>query len=240
MSTMLLLLFFLLSLLVSHSCVVIRHRPDYRETALYGRKWINRLVLQLVSIKEIADAPADADSKSNRFVQGQKLVVELTEGLLMSFVQKEEAASRYGHSILEEVVYKRYTALVHELLSGYGNMETEYLQKMSWISPVLLGSCIRSKNEEIRLMVQKLVSRTSGDSTSSVPYPSPTAPKSAEAKEEEAAAAEPAEALAPSSETPPAEPSVEPAPVDEANGNESAKAVNGSPNGATEESVASS
>jgi len=196
-------------------------------------------VLQLVSIQEIADAPADADPKSNRFAQGQKLVVELTEGLLMSFVQKEEAASRYSHSILEEVVYKRYTALVHELLSGYGNMETEYLQKMSWISPVLLGSCIRSKNEEIRLMVQKLVSRTSGDSTSSAPYPSPTAPKSAEAKEDNVAA-EPAEALAPSSETPPAEPSVDPAPVDEANGNESAKAVNGSPNGAAEESVASS
>jgi len=156
-------------------------RPDYRENALYGRKWINRLVLQLVSIKEIAEAPSDADTKNNRFAQGQKQILELTEALLVSFVKKEEAASEYHHSTLEEVIYKRYTSLVHELLSGFGSMDSAYLQKMSWISPVLLSSCIRSKNEEIRLMVQKLVSRTSADSTSPTSYPAP-APKSSEAK----------------------------------------------------------
>lgn len=139
------------------------------------------MVLQLASIKEIAEAPSDADAKNNRFAQGQKQVIELTEALLASFVQKEEIASEYYHSALEEVIYKRYTALVHELLSGFGSMDSAYLQKMSWISPVLLSSCIRSKNEEIRLMVQKLVSRTSADSTSPTAYPAPV-PKSSEAE----------------------------------------------------------
>ena len=140
---------------------------------MYGRKWINRLVLQLASIKEIAEAPLDADLKSNRFAQGQKLVVELTEGILLSFVQKEDLASQYHHTAVDEVIYNRYTALVNELLAGYGNMDADYLRKMSWISPVLLSSCIRSKNTKIRLIVQRLVSRTSADSTPAPAYPSP-------------------------------------------------------------------
>ena len=235
-------------------------RPDYRETVFYGRKWINRLVLQLASIKEIAEAPPDADPKSNRFTQGQKQVVELTEGLLMSFVQKEEAASQYRHSELEELVYKRYTALVQELFAGYGSMDDIFLRKMSWISPVLLSSCIRSKNEEIRLMVQKLVSRASGDSTPAAPYPSPTAPKPAEAKEGKASAAltaaatppaqteggeegnvvEPAVSTAPTSASVPADAGVEPVQVDDENGPQSGKADHPLPNGSAAEATAAS
>lgn len=209
--------------------VALYYRPDYRETALYGRKWINRLVLQLAAIKEIAEAPTDADPKSNRFTQGQKMVLELTEGMLMSFVQKEETASQYQHSNLDEVIHKRYTALVHELLSGYGNMESEYLQKMSWISPVLLSSCIRSKNEDIRLMVQKLVRKTSAESTSSVPYPPPTAPKPAE--EKEAISSEPTEPAAPTPAAPSDKSKVEEVEV------ESAKADAALPNGTVEKTA---
>lgn len=140
---------------------------------MYGRKWINRLVLQLTSVKEIAEAPSDGDPKSNRFVQGQKQVIESTEALLLSFVQKELAATEYRHSKADEKSYKRYTALVHELLAGYGSMDADYLKKIAWINPVLLSSCIRSKNEEVRLMVQKLVEKTS-------PVAAPPAPKSGE------------------------------------------------------------
>lgn len=147
------------------------YRPDYRETAVYGRKWINRLVLQLASVTEIAEAPSDGDPKNSRFVQGQKQVIESTEALLLSFVQKELAATEYRHSKVDEMSYKRYTALVHELLAGYGSMDAAYLKKIAWINPVLLSSCIRSKNEEVRLMVQKLVEKTS-------PVSAPLAPKS--------------------------------------------------------------
>lgn len=131
------------------------------------------MVLQLVSINEIAESPPDADVKANRFAQGQKQVVELTEDQLISFVKMEEIESQYHHSSVDDALYKRYTDLVTELLTGYANMNPDYLKKMSWISPVLLSSCIRSKNDNIRLMVQKLVSKTSCDSASTTPYPSP-------------------------------------------------------------------
>lgn len=140
-------------------------------------------------MNEIVLASPNTDPKTNRFVQGQKLVVELTEGILMSFVQKEETASTYRHSEVDELLYKRYTALVQELLSGYGNMDDDQLKQMSWISPVLLSSCIRSKNEDIRLIVQRLVGRTSPAPTPVAPYPSPSA-KSAVSKDTELAAAE--------------------------------------------------
>lgn len=147
--------------------------PDYREAALYGRKWINRLILQLVSMVEIVQVPASTDPKVNRFAQGQKLVLELTEGLLTSFVQMEDVSMQYRHTNIDTVIYNRYTDLVQELLTGFGMMDDEYVRQMSWMNPVLLSSGIRCKNESIRLMVQKLVARTS--SAAPVTVPSTTA-----------------------------------------------------------------
>lgn len=142
-------------------CFPIVNRPDYRETVLYGRKCMNRLLLQLAAMKDIVEAPPDADPKTNRFATGQKLVADLTQGMLIAFVEKERLASKYRNSFAEKAIYVRLTHLVNELLAGYGNMDPAHLQKMCWINPVLLSSCIQSKNEEIRLMVQKLVGRTS-------------------------------------------------------------------------------
>jgi hypothetical protein len=137
-------------------------------------------VLQLVAMIEIVQVPANADPKSNRFAQGQKQVIELTEGLLVSYLQTEEAAMMYRHTELDEILHKRYTDLVQELLVGLGTMEDEHLKQMSWISPVLLSSCIRSKSESIRMMVQKLVARTSPAPTPTAPYPSPISPTNAD------------------------------------------------------------
>lgn len=155
-------------------------RPDYRETALYGRKWINRFVLQLASMKEVAQAPADADMKTNRFAAAQKLVAELTQSILDAFVKKEKLAldHKHKHTQADEILHKRYIALVKELLSGYGSMEDDYIKELGWICPVLLSSCIKSKNEDIRLMVQKLVSRISSTGPPA-PYRLPGKPSKA-------------------------------------------------------------
>jgi hypothetical protein len=105
--------------------------------------------------------------------------------MLMSFVEKERAASKYRHSEVDDIIYIRSMALVTELLSGYASMDTDHLKQMAWISPVLLSSCIQSKNEEIRLMVQKLVGRASPAPSSPAPYPSPAKPtERAESPEE--------------------------------------------------------
>jgi hypothetical protein len=144
--------------------------PDYLEASLYGRKWMNRFLLQLAAVKEIAQAPADADTKSDRFAMGQKLVMDETQRLLAAFLKRENIASHSHHTETEEALHIRYTNLVKELMAGYNKMDTRHLQDLAWINPILLGTCIQSKNEDVRLAVQKLVQRTQEAPT---PYPSP-------------------------------------------------------------------
>jgi rhodanese-related sulfurtransferase len=152
--------------------------PSYHETAMYGRKWMNRFILQLASIKEIAQAPSEADPKMNRYTAGQRLVADETQRLLSFFLKSENAAAQYQHGEIDEALHARFTALVNELLSGFSKMDNDHLKDMAWIDPVLLGTCIQSKNENIRLAVQKLVQRTAPPPK---PYPSPVAQDAANA-----------------------------------------------------------
>jgi hypothetical protein len=143
-------------------CSLCRHcRPDYRETALYGRKWMNRFVLQLASMKDVVQAPPGADVKTDLFAAAQTIVLHETERLLSGFLVTERAASQYRATEEDEAFHSRFLALVKELLTEYNNMESEHLKEMPWLNPVLLSSCIQSKNSEIRGVVQKLVQRTS-------------------------------------------------------------------------------
>uniref|UniRef100_A0A7S3P3I7 SEC7 domain-containing protein n=1 Tax=Amphora coffeiformis TaxID=265554 RepID=A0A7S3P3I7_9STRA len=143
--------------------------PDFRETALYGRKWMNHFLLNLASMKEVVQAPADADAKTNRHTAAQKLVVDETQGLLTRFLDAERTASQYRHEDADEKLHARLVALVLELLKGYINMNSDHLKDMTWISPVLLSSCIQSKNENVRNSVQKLVQLTSPASSNNLP-----------------------------------------------------------------------
>ena len=140
--------------------------PDYRETALYGRKWMNRFLLNLASMKDVVQASSDADSKTNRNTAAQKLIVDETQRLLTRFLEAERVAAQNRAKESEKEYHARLIALVLELLKGYINMDSEHLREMAWISPVLLSSCIQSKNEEIRNAVQKLVQLTSPASSS--------------------------------------------------------------------------
>ena len=139
-------------------------------------------------MREIAHAPADLDPKTNRHAAGQKLVMDETQRLLSVYLVAEKAASEYSHTPTDEALSGRFTDLVKELLSGLQNMGPDHLREMSWINPILLGSCIQSKNEKIRLAVQKLVQSTTPGSTT--PYPAPPVKKEDAEKVEESALAE--------------------------------------------------
>jgi hypothetical protein len=139
---------------------------------MYARKLMNRLLLQLAAMKEISQA-LDLDPKVNRNAAGQRLVVDETQRLLSKFLEAEKAASEYRHTSVDDALHLRFASLVKELLTGFQNMGTEHLKDMSWLNPVLLGSCIQSKNEEIRFAVQKLVQSTTPGSTTPYPAPSP-------------------------------------------------------------------
>jgi hypothetical protein len=149
------------------------YSPHYYETALYGRKWMNRFLLHLASMKGVVQAPPDADLKTNRFAAGQKLITDEIQRLLTGFLLREKAAAQYRHTERDELLHGKFTALVTELLSGLIQMDADHLKDMAWIDSVLLGTCIQSKNEDIRMAVQKLVQRTSPTPN---PYPIPVKP----------------------------------------------------------------
>jgi hypothetical protein len=121
---------------------------------------MNRFVLQLASMEDVVQNPFGENTKTDRG-KGQTLVLDETQRLLSGFLVTERAASQYQATEEAKEIHSRFLALVKELLTEYNNMESDHLKEMHWINPVLLSSCIQSKNGEIRGVVQKLVQRTS-------------------------------------------------------------------------------
>jgi hypothetical protein len=134
---------------------------------------MNRFVLQLASMKDVVQNPVGENVKTDR-AKAQTLVLDETQRLLSGFLVTERAASQYRATEEEEAFHSRFLALVKELLTEYNNMEPEHLKDMHWINPVLLSSCIQSKNGDIRGVVQKLVQRTAPVLPSPA-YPAPPA-----------------------------------------------------------------
>lgn len=134
---------------------------------------MNRFILQLASMKDVVQNPYGENSKTDR-AKAQMLVLDETQRLLSGFLVTERAAAQYRATEEAEAFHSRFLALVKELLTEYNNMDSEHLKEMHWINPVLLSSCIQSKNGEIRGVVQKLVQRTSPVPPSPA-YPAPPA-----------------------------------------------------------------
>ena len=129
--------------------------PNYLETAYYGRKWMNRFLLQIASLKELEGDAAEG----SRQASAQALVEEQTQDLVSAFLEKEAIVAGDGKkSSLDVTLFNRLTMLVKDMLAGYGKLPDEHLNFMSWLNPVM-SSCIHTNNEDIRLAIQKLVKR---------------------------------------------------------------------------------
>jgi hypothetical protein len=129
--------------------------PNYLETAYYGRRWMNRFLLQIASLKELEGDAAEG----SRQASAQALVKEQTQDLVSAFLEKEAIVAGDGKkSSLDIALFNRLTTLVKDMLAGYGKLPDEHLKLMSWLNPVM-SSCIHTNNEDIRLAIQKLVKR---------------------------------------------------------------------------------
>jgi len=129
--------------------------PNYLETAYYGRKWMNRFLLQMAATKEIEGTPAEG----SRQAQAQEVVKDQTQALVSTFLEKEALVNGGGKkSALDAKSFDQLMNLVQDMLAGYSKLTDEHLSQMSWLSPVL-SSCIHTSNEDIRLSIQKLIER---------------------------------------------------------------------------------
>jgi hypothetical protein len=129
--------------------------PNYLETAYYGRKWMNRFLLQMAAMKEIEGTAAEG----SRPAAAQEVVKDQTQALVSTFLEKEAVVAGDGKkSTLDRKSFDQLMNLVQDMLAGYSKLTDEHLNQMSWLNPVL-SSCIHASNEDIRLSIQKLVER---------------------------------------------------------------------------------
>ena len=129
--------------------------PNYLETAYYGRKWMNRFLLQMAAMKEIEGTA----SEGSRQVAAQEVVKEQTQALVSRFLEKEALVTSNGKKLpLDVKSFDQLMNLLRDMLAGYSKLTDEHLSQMSWLNPVL-SSCIHTSNEDIRLSIQKLVER---------------------------------------------------------------------------------
>jgi len=129
--------------------------PSYLETAYYGRKWMNRFLLQMATTREIGGTVTEGSKQAT----AQKVVKEQTQALVSAFLEKEAIVAIDGKILsLDVKSFDRLMHLVQEMLAGYAKISDERLSLMPWLNPVL-SSCIHTSNEDIRLNIQKLVKR---------------------------------------------------------------------------------
>jgi len=129
--------------------------PNYLETAYYGRKWMNRFLLQMVAMKEIEGTAAEG----TRQAAAQEIVKEQTRALVSTLLTKEAVVARDGKNLASDVKScDQLMNLVQDLLAGYLKLTDEHLSQMSWLDPHL-RVCIHTNNGEVRLSVNKLLER---------------------------------------------------------------------------------
>jgi Sec7-like guanine-nucleotide exchange factor len=129
--------------------------PSYLETAYYGRKWMNRFLLQLSAMKEVAGPAADG----SRPAQAQALLKEQTQSLVSIFLEKEARVGAEGKKLVLDIkLLEKLTALVKDMLAGYCKLPEDQVSQMTWLTPIL-SSCMSTGNEDIRLAIQKLANK---------------------------------------------------------------------------------
>lgn len=128
---------------------------------MYARTWMVTLILQLVSMKEVAYTPKENDAAASRVAASQAVVKEQTQNFLASFLGREEVALKKGSSGVDKDLYDFSKSLVLLFLSGLESMESKILHHLAWLNPTLLTWCTRSKDQAVQKAVHDLLEKTS-------------------------------------------------------------------------------
>jgi len=152
-------------------------RPSYIENAIFGRKWINKLVLKLISNEKVKESFKSDKTPSPSIKSAQTLIRDQIHSLLTLFLEKEAVLSGSTGTTKapswEASQQTRVIKLVLELIASLDAMDDEMLFLLSWLSP-MLESCADSSNETIRKNGKKLLLRLRPPTTSEAEQPTTT------------------------------------------------------------------
>jgi brefeldin A-inhibited guanine nucleotide-exchange protein len=133
--------------------------PNYEENSIYGRKWLNKLLLQLVSVK---DKDTQSSSSANAALSIQSVIREQTQSLLSAYLEKDafvEGSSEVSHGQPWDKKHAvLLTELVKELVNGYSALDDETAMRLSTLL-TMFSSCMQASDENLRLEIHTLVRR---------------------------------------------------------------------------------
>lgn len=121
-------------------------RPDYIESAVFGRKLINESLYKIMSTSIL----------SSRSEEARSLLEDETQSLLTAYLRRERSRKVVSPEHKEHL--KMLSELAKDLLQGYNNLEDEQLMHMAWLCPVLT-SCIQAHDPAIRKLMQMVMDR---------------------------------------------------------------------------------
>jgi hypothetical protein len=128
-------------------------RPHYLENVLYGRRWMTKFLVNLISQNEAAALESSSC---------QQVMKEETEALVKAFTTKEANESSSA------VDMRNISKMVSDLFDCLNALSDDKIATMKWLSPVL-SKCIQTNNATIRASVQILLTRLLDGNKSAAP-----------------------------------------------------------------------
>jgi len=141
--------------------------PQYAENALYARKWMVKLLVNLMStegvLSESKSEPSacTADRKTiekNYSLKARKVLHEESKYLFSAYLEKEAVVSRGTAGPVKVLEIDYMTKMVCTLLEGICTLEDSNLVAMS---PLIssLTACIQINDRSVRTLVHKVLQR---------------------------------------------------------------------------------
>lgn len=129
------------------------HPPHYAENALYARKWMVKLLLQLIS--EGDRIFADSSSSNDQI---RALFKKEFDTVLNSYLEKESKSSHKNTTRERNLEVHEITFLVRSLIDGLSALDSVRLASISSLTPTL-SACIQINESSVRSSVHKLLQR---------------------------------------------------------------------------------
>ena len=150
--------------------------PHYLENALYGRKYMVRFMLHLISKEDVLNPDISSNGSvaigKEKNSLGKKsaaaakiLIKEQADSFLLALLQKESAVRIEDSDLARPIPeasraaeLRHSTELVCSLMEGFKKLDDSRLFALSGLTPTLSAS-IQSSNKTVRIAVHGLVQR---------------------------------------------------------------------------------
>ena len=140
------------------------YRPHYAENALYGRKWMVRLMKRLMSRNEILSGSTGDQQSSDTVPIGKRsallaknLIKDECESLVNILLTKENEISGKMNPV-QALEIDNMTEMMCDLLDSINKLDDAELAALASLTPTF-SACIQINDKSVRSAVHKILQR---------------------------------------------------------------------------------